>query len=143
MLTKSFRVEVRGEIEQVWNKLRNIEELATCIPGCQDVKVVNDKTVQATIVQKIGVIPVVLSVENKIVEESPPYYLLCTGEGEHVKLSIRVFLSKEATSTKIDISLDLESFGPLKNVINQLFLKMSEKYIRDFQECLAAKFNVI
>ena len=79
-------------IQQVWDSLLNPEVLAACVPGCEKVEVIDDKTYDCVVAAKVGSISARFKFLTKLSDIDPPKHLKATGKGDE--------LGKAATFTQ-------------------------------------------
>ena len=68
-------------IQEAWDKLLNPETLASCIPGCEKIEVIDEKTYDCVIKQKVGPVSVRLKFTTTLTEIDPPTHLKAIGKG--------------------------------------------------------------
>ena len=49
---------LRGHIQRIWDTLLNPSTLTSCIPGCEKVEIIDEKTYDCVVKQKVGPISV-------------------------------------------------------------------------------------
>jgi carbon monoxide dehydrogenase subunit G len=75
---------LKAPIQEVWDFLLKPETLASCIPGAEEMKAIDDKTYETVVKQKVGPISVKLKFTTKITEMIPPRHLKAVGRGADV-----------------------------------------------------------
>jgi carbon monoxide dehydrogenase subunit G len=75
---------LKAPIQEVWDFLLKPETLASCIPGAEEMKAIDDKTYESVVKQKVGPISVKLKFTTKITEMIPPRHLKAVGRGADV-----------------------------------------------------------
>jgi len=75
---------LKAPIQEVWDFLLKPETLASCIPGAEEMKAIDDKTYETVVKQKVGPISVKLKFTTKITEMNPPRHLKAVGRGADV-----------------------------------------------------------
>jgi carbon monoxide dehydrogenase subunit G len=75
---------LKAPIQEVWDFLLKPETLASCIPGAEEMKAIDDKTYESVVKQKVGPISVKLKFTTKITEIDPPRHLKAVGRGADV-----------------------------------------------------------
>jgi uncharacterized protein len=69
-------------IQRAWDFLTDIQRVASCIPSCQKVEVMDGQNFALTISQKLGPISVTFETETRFVELSPPRRVIASGRGK-------------------------------------------------------------
>jgi carbon monoxide dehydrogenase subunit G len=75
---------LKAPIQEVWDFLLKPETLASCIPGAEEMKAIDDKTYESVVKQKVGPISVKLKFTTKITEMNPPRHLKAVGRGADI-----------------------------------------------------------
>src|SRR5262245_47647647 len=86
------RFTVNASPETVWSFLLDPKRLAPCIPGCEDLEVVDDRTYRLRLTVKVGFLSTRQDVRMEIVETDPPRRLVSEGRGEDSRLGSRIEL---------------------------------------------------
>ena len=84
------RFTVNAPPEAVWAFLLDPKRLAPCIPGCDDLEVVDERTYRLRLTVKVGFLSTRQDVRMEIVEADPPRRLVSEGRGEDSRLGSRV-----------------------------------------------------
>ena len=66
--------------------------LCTCIPGVERIDVVDERTAELTVKEKVGVVPLTVNLRAEIDSEEPPRRLHATARAEHLTMAIEVTL---------------------------------------------------
>lgn len=84
------RFEVGAPPEAVWAFLLDPKRLAPCIPGCDELEVVDERTYHLRLAVKVGFLSTRQDIRMEIVETDPPRRLVSQGRGEDSRLASRV-----------------------------------------------------
>jgi uncharacterized protein len=84
------RFTVNAPPETVWAFLLDPKRLAPCIPGCDDLEIVDERTYRLRLTVKVGFLSTSQDVRMEIVETDPPRHLVSRGRGEDGRLGSRV-----------------------------------------------------
>ena len=84
------RFTVNAPREAVWAFLLDPKRLAPCIPGCDDLEVVDERTYRLRLTIKVGFLSTRQDLRMAIVEAEPPRRLVSEGRGEDSRLGSRV-----------------------------------------------------
>ena len=76
--------------EAVWAFLLDPKRLAPCIPGCDDLEIVDERVYRLRLTVKVGFLSTRQDVRMEIVEADPPRRLVSEGRGEDTRLGSRV-----------------------------------------------------
>ena len=72
---------MKAPIQEIWDFLLKPEILAYCIPGCQKMEIIDDKTYFSMVKQKVGPISVTFKFTTSLIEVNPPFHLKTVGKG--------------------------------------------------------------
>ena len=75
---------LKAPIQEVWDFLLKPETLASCIPGAEEMKAIDDKTYESVVKQKVGPISVKLKFTTTITEMDPPRHVKAVGRGADI-----------------------------------------------------------
>lgn len=84
------RFEVAATPEEVWAFLLDPARLAPCLPGCEDLKVLDERTYRVRLTVKVGFLSTTQELRMTIVEAEPPHRLVAEGRGEDTRLGSQV-----------------------------------------------------
>ena len=84
------RFTVNASPDTVWAFLLDPKRLAPCIPGCDELVVVDERTYRLRLTVKVGFLSTRQDVRMEIVEADPPRRLVSEGRGEDSRLGSRV-----------------------------------------------------
>jgi carbon monoxide dehydrogenase subunit G len=126
---------------ELWKFLRDFESLCTCIPGVEQIRVVDGRTAVLTVKEKIGVVPLVVNLKAVIESEEPPRRLHAVARAEHLTMEIDVSLQATASGTALTSVFDVKGTGQLKGVVDRLFEKRATERTAQFAECLRKRFG--
>ncbi len=126
---------------EVWKFIRDIESLCACIPGVERVRLVDQRTAELTVKEKIGVIPLIVNLTAHIDEEDPPRRLHATARAEHLTMEIEVALEAAPAGTGLTGVFKVKGEGPLKAVVDRLFDKRAAERTVQFAATLEERFG--
>ena len=126
---------------QVWKFLRDFEALCSCIPGVERLKVVDGRTAEFAVKEKVGVVPLIVDLRAQVESEEPPRNLHAVARGQHVLITIDVALQPRGSGTQMTTLFDVKGEGPLKPVVDRLFEKRATERTAQFAETLAQRFS--
>lgn len=84
------RFTVSAPPDTVWAFLLDPKRLAPCIPGCDELEVVDERTYRLRLTVKVGFLSTRQDVRMEILEADPPRRLVSEGRGEDSRLGSRV-----------------------------------------------------
>lgn len=141
MPSREARFSVNVPPSELWRFIRDFHSLCTCIPGVERIHVVDGRTAELTVKEKVGVVPLVVDLRAQIDSEEPPRRLHATAKGEHVTMAIDVSLEPTASGTELVSRFDVRGDGPLKPLVDRLFERRATERTAQFAECLERHFS--
>lgn len=134
---------VNAPPEALWRFIRDFEALCTCIPGVERIQVLDDRTAELTVKEKVGVVPLIVTLRAQIESEEPPKRLHASARAEHLTMSIDVALRGTATGTELTSVFDVKGEGQLKAIVDRLFERRATERTAQFAECLGKRFGAV
>jgi carbon monoxide dehydrogenase subunit G len=141
--------ELQAPIEKVWKSVLDPKTLGTCMPGTEKMDIIDDKTYETVIKQRVGPIKVKLKFKTELTEVRPPNYIKAVGRGADVtklgNFSFELEMNLKETkknhvhvSYKSNVSLvgRLATFG--ERVMRAKSQSVSEEFTKNLQEKLQA-----
>lgn len=126
---------------ELWKFIRDFESLCTCIPGVERIQVVDDKTAELTVREKIGVVPMIIDLRAQIESEDPPHKLRAIAKAEHLMMQIDVALRATGSGTELFTVFDVKGEGQLKGIVDRLFEKRATERTAQFAATLQSRFG--
>jgi len=141
MPSREARFSVNVPPGELWKFIRDFDSLCSCIPGVERIRVVDGRTAELTVKEKVGVVPLIVELRAQIVSEEPPRRLHATAKGEHLTMTIDVRLEGTASGTELVSRFDVKGDGPLKPIVDRLFERRATERTAQFAERLAQHFG--
>jgi carbon monoxide dehydrogenase subunit G len=117
------RFEVQAPPEAVWAFLLDPRRLAPCIPGCEGLEVVDERTYRLRLTVKVGFLATTQDVRMTVVEAEAPRRLVAEGRGEDGRLGSQVDVRSTlelapagAGATTVGYRSDVKVLGRLGSV---------------------------
>jgi carbon monoxide dehydrogenase subunit G len=127
--------------DAVWRFIRDFESLCACFPGVERLQRIDGRTVELTVVEKVGVVPIRVELTARIDAEDPPNSLHAVATAEHVDVEIDVRLRATEPGTELVGLVRLSGRGPLKPVVDRLFERRATERTAQFAQLLEARFG--
>lgn len=141
MPRREARFTVAAPPHELWRFLRDFEALCTCIPGVERIVVADERTAELTVKEKVGVVPLIVTLYARIESEEPPWRLHAVAKAEHLTVAIEVELEQSGSGTGLRSIFDVTGTGPLKPIVDRLFEKRASERTAQFAEALAKRFS--
>jgi carbon monoxide dehydrogenase subunit G len=143
MPQREAKFTVNAPPEELWRFIRDFRSLCTCIPGVERINVVDDRTAELTVREKVGVVPLILALRAQIDSEEPPRRLHATARAEHLTMAIDVTLRGTETGTELLSLFDVKGEGQLKAIVDRLFERRAAERTAQFADCLGKRFGAV
>jgi uncharacterized protein len=141
MPKRAAKFTVNAPPHELWKFLRDFEALCTCIPGVERIRLVDPRTAELTVKEKIGVVPLIVNLTARIDSEDPPHRLRATASAEHLTMAIDVTLQASGSATELHSTFNVKGEGPLKPVVDRLFERRATERTAQFAEALEKRFG--
>jgi carbon monoxide dehydrogenase subunit G len=141
MRQREARFTVNASAAELWRFIRDFESLCTCIPGVEHIERRDDSSVELTVKEKVGVVPLIVDLTARIDAEDPPRSLHAVAKAEHLTMEIDVVLTESGAQTELRSLFKVVGEGPLKPVVDRLFERRATERTAQFAECLARRFG--
>ena len=141
MPRREARFAVNAEPQVLWSFIRDFQSLCECIPGVEKINVLDDRTAELTVKEKIGVVPMILALRAEIVSEEPPHRLHATATAKHLTMEIDVALRETEAGTELATVFDVKGEGQLKGIVDRLFEKRATERTAQFAASLEKRFG--
>lgn len=134
------RALIQRDAGAVWQSLWNIEEIARCIEGCRDVRVLEpERRYAATVVERVGPFSVTVEMELEVVESEPGRRLVIEASGKDGRLGTRVrwrgaiALNPEGDGrTSLEVRLHAEVRGKIASLGEGLVKRKAQEGLQKF-----------
>ena len=140
--------QIKAPIEKVWESVLDPKTLGTCMPGTEKMEILDDKTYETIIKQRVGPIKVKLKFKTELVEVRPPNYIKAVGKGADVtklgNFSFELEMNlKETKKNVIDVSYksNVSLVGRLATFGERVMRAKSKSVSEEFTKNLQAKLK--
>lgn len=146
ILTQEF--QINSDRQSVWDTLMDVESVAACMPGLEEVTPVDETTFQVRIKVAVGPIKAKFGGLVKIVETDPPDRMKVTADWKD-----RITKSKAQVTAEIElvdaddgqvtcrIKTNIGIIGALGKFGHGVAQKKADEITADFAECLREKIK--
>lgn len=143
MHQRETKFAVNARPEELWRFIRDFRSLCTCIPGVERISLVDDRTAELTVKEKIGAVPLIVELTAQIDSEEPPRRLHATARAEHLTMEIDVTLQGTESGTELLGLIHVKGKGPLKPIVDRLFERRATERAAQFADCLEKRFGAV
>lgn len=141
MPERAAKFTVNAPPHELWKFLRDFEALCTCIPGVERVRLVDPRTAELTVKEKVGVVPLIVNLTARIDSEDAPRRLQASASAEHLTMAIDVRLKASGSATELHSVFNVKGEGPLKPIVDRLFERRATERAAQFAEALGKRFG--
>jgi carbon monoxide dehydrogenase subunit G len=140
---------IRASKEKVWDFIMNVEKLADCIPGCESIEIINEKTFRSKITSKVAFLSVKFTSTTNITEIDAPNMLSAITMGKdnlvHTSVNIKSGFRLDALSeneTKFSNWCDVGIVGKLATFGEATIRGKGKKVLTEFEQILKERIEV-
>ncbi|GEM_PF-838873 len=141
MPSREEKFFVNATPNELWDFIRNLESLCGCIPGVERINLIDDRSVELRVKEKVGIIPLTVDLVGQIEFEDPPHSLRAVSKADHLTMEIDVALLGDESGTEITAQFEVAGEGPLKSIVDNLFERKATEKAAQFAEILKEHFG--
>lgn len=148
LIEGNFTVE--APIDKLFDFMLKPESIMTCIPGTESVKIIDEKSYECIVKQKVGIITAKLKFVNRMTKIERPTHLEIEGEGEdvtklgHFKNKTTVDLKEVSPGTvEVKYASDVSIVGKLAMFGDRIMRAKAKDVEKDFTKNLKEKLKAI
>lgn len=146
-------MKMNGEIflsaprEVVWENLNDPEVLKICIPGCEELEVVEGEGFRAVVKLRVGPVSARFKGRVDLLDLNPPSSYRIVGEGEggiagFAKGGAAVSLVEEESGTLLKYSVEAQIGGKIAQLGQRLVMSSATKIADEFFKRFASTVDV-
>lgn len=146
LLEGNFTLE--APIEEVWKSVLDPETLGSCMPGTEKMEILDEKTYESIVKQRVGPIKVKLKFKTELTEVRPPNYIKAVGKGaDMTKLGnftfdVELKLAEPAPGTvEVSYVSNVQLVGRLATFGERIMRAKSKSVSEEFTKNLQAKLK--
>jgi uncharacterized protein len=143
-------ITLNAPIEKLFDFMLKPETILTCLPGAESVKLLDEKTYECVVKQKVGPISAKLKFINRLTKVEKPTHLEVEGEGEdvtklgHFKQKTVVDLKEVSPGTvEINYRTDVSIVGKLAMFGDRVMRAKAKDTEKEFKKNLQEKLGTI
>lgn len=132
-------------IQPVWDFFQKADEVAKCMPGIDDIQIIDPDQLSVRLTQKVGPISASFDTSIRITERIPPKVIQFTLIGKAVRGAVGNFratntvtLDEENGATHVTVEGDAALAGALGSVGQRIIAKQAEKLTAQFAANLSS-----
>ena len=94
-------IRIKAEVSRVWDLLLDVDRFAACVPGVEEVRMVDERTFDGTILAAVGPMSGKFNFRACIVETTPPSAMVSELEGRDSVTNSKVTARTALTLTEV------------------------------------------
>ena len=142
-------IQIDTSVARVWEFLWDIERVAGCLPGCQNIReVVPQEKYAVVVMEQVGPFKVRFEMDVDVVGHTPEQevHLHIQGTDNKIRASTRVDLhlavdEVHGGTTRMNISADVLVMGKIANLGQPMIKRKGQDIMTKFGEAIAAKLG--
>ncbi|HLB67355.1 MAG TPA: SRPBCC domain-containing protein [Thermoplasmata archaeon] len=110
--------DVKAPVEKVWALLTDMRQVGRCVPGVENVELLDDKRARWDLKVKMGPLSQTLQVTTETLEQIPLRRGRFRGEADMIDMIGTIELSSEGDVTKVVYTMAVSAKGPLARIMD-------------------------
>ena len=135
-----------ADIERVWSSMLSSEVLASCIPGCDEIRSTGENSYEIDLTVRVASVRGEYKGEVRVedIDELKSYRMVVSGNGRggSVTGTGELAFSEADGKTIVDVTGDTQVTGVVARVGQRLLGGASRMMMNQFFECLKSKIEV-
>ena len=135
-----------ADIERVWRSMLSSEVLASCIPGCDEIRSTGENSYEIDLTVRVASVRGEYKGEVRVedIDELKSYRMVVSGNGRggSVTGTGELAFSEADGKTVVDVTGDTQVTGVVARVGQRLLGGASRMMMNQFFECLKSKIEV-
>lgn len=116
--TVTFDVGV--PVDRAWAFLSDMRKVGSCVPGVENIEVIDDRRAKWTLKVKIGPLSQHIQVATETLEQVPPSRARFRGVADNMEMLGTIELAPAGDATRITYTMAATAKGPLARVIDNM-----------------------
>ena len=109
---------VAAPVERVWSFLSDLRQVGRCVPGVEDVEVVDPTHASWDLLVKIGPVSQSIKVKTETLEQVPLRRGRFRGQAENIEVNGTIELVPDESGTKVAYRMAVNAKGPLARIMD-------------------------
>jgi carbon monoxide dehydrogenase subunit G len=131
--------DIGNSLQECWKFVSDLANVGHCIPGCEEVRPIDDKNALFKIKFKVGYLSKTFELKAKIVEITPPTFMKFTGSGQDAEIAGRLELTALETRTGIKYTIEIVPISATgKTALTLIGKETVRKQTSEFASCVKA-----
>jgi carbon monoxide dehydrogenase subunit G len=114
--------DVYAPVDRVWAFLSDMRKVGSCVPGVQNIEIVDEKRATWDLKMKIGPLSQTMRVATETLEQVPPSRARFKGVADNADMLGTIELAPQGESTRVTYTMTVTAKGPLARIMDN-FMK--------------------
>lgn len=137
------KFEIAANQEKCWSFLSNLQNIGSCIPGCESVSMTGETSAEFKVKVRVGYLSKTFLLRAKLVELVPPRHLTFNAEGQDAEISGNLDLNgSQEKLTTLNYKIEIKPVSLTgKTAISMLGRDIVRKQASEFASCVKSKLE--
>lgn len=118
--------DVRAPVDRVWSFLSDVRKVGSCVPGVENIEIVDEKRATWDLKVKIGPLSQTMRVATETLEQVPPSRARFKGVADNADILGTIELTPKGDATEVVYTMNVTAKGPLARIMDN-FMKSKLK----------------
>lgn len=109
---------VAAPVERVWSFLSDLRQVGRCVPGVENIRVLDETHAQWDLVVKIGPLSQTITVTTETLEQVPLQRGRFRGQAENIDMTGTIELAPAEGGTRVAYRMAVNAKGPLARIMD-------------------------
>jgi carbon monoxide dehydrogenase subunit G len=109
---------VTAPVERVWSFLSDLRQVGQCVPGVENIRVLDETQAQWDLVVKAGPLSQTITVTTETLEQVPLQRGTFRGQAENLDMTGTIELAPAEGGTRVAYRMTVNAKGPLARVMD-------------------------
>ncbi len=143
-IDSSSQFQVNSDIELCWDFLTSLQNIGSCIPGCESVTTLDEKTAIFRVKVSVGYVSRTFELKARFIQIVPRTHISFGGEGKDAEIVGTLDLSpgNQPGITSVQYSLQIRPVSTVgRTAVAMLGSDLVRKQAESFAHCVMAKLE--
>jgi carbon monoxide dehydrogenase subunit G len=112
--------DVRVPVDTAWAFLSDMQKVGSCVPGVEDIQILDDKRATWSLKVKIGPLSQRIQMATETLEQVPPSRARFRGVADNMEMMGTIELAPAGDSTRITYTMAATAKGALARIIDNM-----------------------
>lgn len=112
--------DISVPVDRAWAFLSDMRKVGSCVPGVEDIQVVDDRRAKWTLKIKIGPLSQHIKVDTETLEQVAPSRARFRGVADNMEMLGTIELAPAGEATRVTYTMVATAKGPLARIIDNM-----------------------